>query len=97
MFKYGMDCMNFLGSWACLDWKIRLGSAIGVLLLAGLLAIGERSRNTAESYKAPIVRQPDQPPPPHDYRAALLVGGFGVVLLMFSGRSKAEKAGYHDF
>ena len=87
----------FWSWWAGLGWKTRYASAIFVLLLAGLFALGVRSSDPSKSYRAPIVQDPGQPPPRRDYRGPILVGAIGFVMLMFAGRSKAEKLGYHDF
>src|SRR4051794_38487860 len=85
--------LPFWGWWAGLDWRVRYASAAVVLLLAGLLALGVRASDPAKSDRAPIVQGPDQPPPRRDYRGPIFVGGIGFILLMFAGRSKAEKLG----
>ena len=87
----------FWGWWVCLDWKIRYGSAIGVLLVAGMLVLATRSSEPRNSLGFPIVQRPDQPPPRRDYRSPIMFGAIGFVMLMFAGRSKAETLGYQDF
>lgn len=100
MFKYALDCMAFWGWWGCLDWKIRTGTSVIVMLIGGAFAWAESCQDTTKSYKAPIVQNvqtnESPPPPPHDYRAAILVGSIGMLMLMFSGQSESEKKGYKD-
>jgi hypothetical protein len=92
-----MKAFAFWGWWGCLDWRLRYASAVAVMLLAGLLAPAIRASDPSKSYRAPIVQQPGQPPPPRDYRGPIFVGGIGFIMMMFAGRSKAEKLGYQDF
>lgn len=89
--------MSFWGWWGCIDWRLRYASAIGTLLLACLFALAVRSSDPSKSYRAPIVPQPGQPPPSRNYRGPITVGAIGFVMLIFAGRSKAEKLGYQDF
>ena len=94
---YQSKSFPFFGWWACLDWRLRYASALGMLLLAGLLAFAVRSSDPSKSFRAPIVQQPGQPPPPRDYRGPIMIAGVGFFMPVFAGRSKAEKLGYQDF
>jgi len=67
-----------------------------LLLAGGLMAVGIRLDLFGPGRdRRDVARQADEPPRRY-YRARMVIGGLGFVILIFAGRSKAEALGYQD-
>ncbi len=94
--RFTVSPLFFWEWWPFSDRRIRYAVAVVLLLWAGGLAIGIRldvfgpDRN-----RWVIARQADEPLR-RDYRAPMVIGALGFVILTFAWRSKAEALGYQD-
>jgi len=94
--RFTVSPLFFWEWWPFCDRRIRFAVAVVLLLAGGLMAVGIRldlfgpGRDRRE-----VARQADEPPRRY-YRAPMVIGGLGFVILIFAGRSKAEALGYQD-
>jgi len=92
--RFTVSPLYFWEWWPFSDRRIRYAVAVVLLLAGGLMAVGIKlDLFSPRPDPGMVARQADEPPPRH-YRVPMVIGGLGFVILIVSGRSKAEALGY---
>jgi hypothetical protein len=91
--RFTVSLLYFWEWWPFSDRRIRYAVAVVLLLAGGLMAVGI-GLDLFSPVPGPgmVARQAHEPPPRH-YRTPMVIGGLGFVILIVSGRSKAEALG----
>ncbi len=94
--RFTVSPLFFWEWWPFSDRRIRYAVAVVLLLWAGGLAVGIRLDVFGPDRNRGVIAQQADEPLRRDYRAPMVIGALGFVILTFAWRSKAEALGYQD-
>ena len=94
--RFTVSPLFFWEWWPFSDRRIRYAVAVVLLLWAGGLAVGIRLDVFGPDRNRGVIARRRTSRCAGTYRAPMVIGALGFVILTFAWRSKAERVGYQD-